>query len=162
MEILFNNELDITDAWLDYVEQEVHVLIEHENILRMELYIDTQVLNPSMQQYLEKNGQMFEPVLGIYDREEESISVTAAALKILDSIPNLSRFKNLKSRIREVFCQVIRGLKGLKWKEIIKGVLVALIPAFSDGIPTVVLPIVIGLIAIFFKMGYGAVCNSRW
>jgi len=79
-------------------------------------------------------------------------------LTLQPSDAGIQLFGRLKEKIQKIFCETVNGLDVGKPEDIIKGVLLALIPAFTGGLPAVLLPIVIGLVALLLKKGFAAVC----
>jgi hypothetical protein len=67
-------------------------------------------------------------------------------------------FKKLIEKVRKVFCGIVRSLEDIDEKEIVKAVLIGLIPAFGAGVPALLVPIIIGIIIYFLKKGINEVC----
>lgn len=72
-------------------------------------------------------------------------------------------FSGLRKKVRRLFCEAVnnfRGNKDLDLKDILKKVLVIVIPAFAatSGLMPVVLPIVVSLAALLLKHGADTVC----
>jgi hypothetical protein len=115
-------------------------------------------LNPEVQQFLseeftESEEGTLPEMFNLNFNESKAIAAKAFLF---------GRWKRLKEKIRKIFCQVTGGLGDgdISWKDIISGVLLALIPAFASGIPALVLPIVIALVASLMKFGYSKVCPA--
>ncbi|MGJ1362011.1 hypothetical protein ACR79B_03330 [Sphingobacterium spiritivorum] len=149
---------------MTYIEQEAKSLSQSDEFT-INGYADRELLNPEVQAYLQS-----EFVTGDYEQEDDFAKAVAASEfalsfdqdKALASKVALFGFwRKLKEKVRKVFCLAIGGIINegeLDWKEIIKLVLVALLPVFAGGIPAIVLPIIIALIASLMKFGYGKVC----
>lgn len=161
MEILFKNEGQVTDQWLEYLEQEATSLAETSNTeLEIENFMDRQALNPQMEAFLSDDDSIADLLVGVSDEGLEPITLNAVTMNNFSAKPSFLRFRKLKRKIRKIFCSITGELDGIDWKDIIKQVLVALLPAFAGGIPAITLPIVIGLVAILMKKGYTAVCPA--
>lgn len=162
--ILFNTEEAVSKDWLTYIENEARALSQTDEFT-INGYADRELLNPEVQAYLQSE-------FATDDNEQEDGFAKAVAAsdfalsfdqnKALASKAALFGFwRKLKEKVRKVFCLAIGGVINedeLDWKETIKLVLVALLPVFAGGIPAIVLPIVIALIASLMKFGYGKVC----
>jgi hypothetical protein len=158
-DFLLKNEMEITDKLLFYIESEAKSLSERDGTAIYN-YIDREIFSPFMEEYLQTENA----VLDLNDELEEMNSLQ---LNYIQSIKEKSilpewlrfRFRRLKRKVKRVFCLVVRGIEGdLDWKNIIKMVLLALIPAFASGIPAIVLPIIIGLLAYLIKYGLDKTC----
>jgi hypothetical protein len=156
--IHFTKENGVPDDWAAYVENEAQAISRLDDF-EIDNYADRQLYNPDMQAFLadmsEKEGVTTaadEPVLILSFAESRSQAVALFGAK----------FRRLKRKIREILCKVVNDLAGdgdLNWKDIIKLVLVALIPALGGGpLSLIVLPIVISLVAKLIKRGLEAVC----
>ncbi|MEQ9265137.1 MAG: hypothetical protein RLN81_07955 [Balneolaceae bacterium] len=162
-EILFKSEEDITDDWIFYIENEAKSLAEREKF-NIENYIDRNLFNPDIQHLI--SSKNFDKTLEKSDLETDFMfQETNFAFKLSEQSiqKDLSEslklnFQKLRSKVKKIFCNVVRGMENLDGKEIIKAVLIALIPAFASGIPALVLPILIGLIAYLFKYGIDKTC----
>ena len=154
---MFNTKADITDQWLNYLEQEAQNLADHNSALGIENYMDNEVLNPQMQELLESDDALDVEVL---DNEmQEPLMLNAVAVNLAIRWPKWLRFRKLKRKIRRVFCSIVHELEGLSWKDILKKLLVALIPAFAGGgVPGAILPLVVAFVALAIKKGFSAVC----
>lgn len=148
----------IPDDWASYIENEAMSLSKQEDFA-IDNYADREILNPNFQQFLNEmklppanNDLMIaEPLsLSFMESRFEAASVFGGKLR------------RLKNKIREILCRILSELAGdgeIDWKDIIKMVLVALIPALGGGpLSLIVLPILISLIAKLIKRGFEAVC----
>jgi hypothetical protein len=144
-QVLFKNESDITSKWLFYVENEAKKLAQ-----------SNELLNPEVEAYLSLEEALEEEV----GAQVEALSLNLAESNHARKLPDWlrPRFRRLKSKVKKVFCQVVHGMEDLNVKDIIKNVLLALIPIFAAGFPAAVLPIVIGLIAYLIKYGIEKTC----
>ena len=70
------------------------------------------------------------------------------------------RFRKLKTKVKQIFCNVVHGIGELDTKDILKAVLLALIPAFAGGLLAAIVPIVIGLVAYLLKYGIEKTCPA--
>lgn len=153
MEILFNKEDQITDQWLVYMENKANTLAERSE-LEIDNFINEELLNPQVIAFLNTID------LEEDDKDEiEPFVINELALKGISSPLSFFKFKKLKKKIKKIFCKVSKELIDAKAKDIIKAVLVLLIPALAGGIPALLLPIVIGYIAKLIKKGHSAVCD---
>ena len=157
MEILFQSETDVTSDWLKYIELEARALSE-ESDLRIENYMDTEILNPQMQAFL--SGYDLDDIA---DENTEPLVLNPQLMASAVATPQFFKFRKIKRKIRKIFCAMASELEGLSWTEIIQKLLIALIPAFAatGGVPAIVLPIVVGLVAAAMKKGYGALCPEQ-
>lgn len=152
---LFSSQDTITQDWLLYIENEARGLSQLDDF-GIQNYIDRELLNPEVKAYLhdefsESDGD--DSAAGLYLSFTESSAAAQAGL--------FGGWRKLKQKIRKIFCDVVGSFSGdIDWKDIIKAVLVALIPAFAGGIPALTLPIIIGLVASLMKYGYNQVCPS--
>ena len=150
------------DQWLAYVESEA-ISLSHLDEFSINNYVDSELLNPEVQDYL-----LNEYVdLGGEETLSDSIknlSLSFAQNRIAGQEALLfGRWAKIKATIRKIFCTVIGTVLGdgdLKWKDIIKAVLLALIPAFGAGLPLITLPVVVSLVAALMKYGYQSVCPA--
>lgn len=158
MNTIFQNENEISEEWLNYLEAEALSLSE-SSIAEIEQYMDREALNPEMTSYL-KSSEVSLLFDSINANEQDELSLGGYSVKSAVVQPSFLNFKKLKRKIRKVFCEIGRELEGLPWKEIIEKVLLALIPAFavSGGLSAAVFPIVVALVVIFGKRGYDALC----
>lgn len=169
-QVLFNAAEGVTNDWLTYIENEARALSQSDEFT-INSYADRELLNPEVQAYLQHEFS-----LGDQGQEDgfakahalESASGFALSFdqnKALAGKASLFGFwRRLKEKVRKVFCFVVGGVideeGDLDWKEIIKLVLVALLPVFAGGIPAIILPIIIALIASLMKYGYASVCPA--
>jgi len=155
---LFKDKAEVNDDWLFYIENEARALAQRDEFA-IQNYIDREVFNPEVASYLlSKGASNLATVAG---------DVGAPFLNYVEGIksgllPNglLPNFAKLKNKIKQIFCEVVRGIQDMDIKTIISAVLVALIPAFTGGLPAIALPIVIGLIASVLKYGLDKTCPA--
>jgi hypothetical protein len=129
----------------------------------IENYADREMLNPQVQEYLstieKSNTEKSTSHIGkLYLNFHQEAILKISFMDRLKSV-----FSGLKGKVRKVFCQVVGSLeldKDIDWKKIIKAILLALVPAFAGGIPEIVLPIIIMLIAKLMKYGIDQVCPA--
>ena len=162
-EIIFKKEEDVTDKWLNYILSEANSIAQLDEF-GINNYVDRQVSHPQLVDYLSKENIESKLFSGL-----EMANIKPLALSLAQEI-NLNshlpdwlglRFNKLKKKIKKIFCEVTAAfLKEGKidWKAIIGAILLALIPAFASGVPAIILPIVIGLVAQLMKYGYNQVC----
>lgn len=160
MEIIIKNEKDITDDWLNYLTEEVKKVSLSESSSDISNYADLEALNPLMHKALE------DPNISNILKDENEELLEPIALD-LQQIPKTKAFglgfgwyKKLKRKIRKAFCSIVSTLEGLDAKDIIKSLLIALVPVFaaSGGIPAIVLPIVVAIVAGYLKYGVNSIC----
>jgi len=158
METLFKQEADITNQWLLYLEEEALALSKSGSDFTIDNYADMEVLNPQMQAYLMSDNA------ALLDAEADPVAepmiLSAAGMSNAVATPQWGRFRRLKAKIRRIFCGMVDAIRDLSWKEIIKKLLLALIPAFAGGVPAIALPIVVALVAAAMKRGFNAVCPA--
>jgi hypothetical protein len=157
-QILFKNQTEVSNNWLFYIENEAKSLAQLDEIV-IQNYIDSEIFNPELQSYLSSDSvaTMLEDT-----KETESLHLNVVEGINANILPDWlqQRFKKLKTKVKQIFCKVVRGiqLSNSDTKEIIKSVILDLIPAFAGGLPAAVLPIVIGLVAYLMKYGIEKVC----
>jgi len=154
--ILFKNESDITDQWVDYLEGQVLSLSEKDEF-NIENYADGDIFNPIVSAYLEQDD------LDIFFDEEENEVFTLNHREKRSfnklSLKRRKRFGNLKRKIKKVFCEIANAIKEFDLKDILKKVLIGLLPVFATGIPALILPLVLAIVAAYVAKGYTAVCG---
>lgn len=156
VQTLFTAEPAISDDWLTYLENEAAALSQWDEF-SIKNYVDRELLNPEVQEFLENT----------FAESTEENSAEGLALSFQESILLsgkaflFGKWKSLKKKVQKIFCSIVGAIeKEVKWKDILKSLLVALLPVFSGGIPAIVLPIVVALIAALMKFGYGHVCPA--
>lgn len=157
-QILFQNQNDISNDWLFYIENEAKSLSQRDDFA-IQNYIDREIYNPETQNYLRADnvGTFLNAV-----NETESLHLNLIEGMKANFLPDWlrPRFRKLKTKVKQIFCNVVHGIGELDTKEIIRAVLLALIPVFAAGLPAAVLPIVIGLIAYLLKYGIERTCPA--
>jgi hypothetical protein len=167
-QILFAAEAAVTTDWLTYVENEAQALSQSDEFA-IDNYSDRELLNPEVQDFLENEFPFDDQEDSAFTKAVNfhSVSLSEFALSfdqnkaIAGKAFLFGRWRRLKEAIRKVFCEVtlpIIGNPDFGWKDIIKAVLIGLIPVFASGLPALVLPIIIAFIASLMKYGYGKVC----
>jgi hypothetical protein len=157
-QILFQNQNDVSNDWLFYIENEAKSLAQRDDFA-IQNYIDREMYNPETQSYLASENVA---TLLNATSETESLHLNLVEGMKANLLPDWlrPRFRKLKTKVKQIFCNVVHGIGELDTKEIIKAVLLALIPAFAAGFPAAVLPIVIGLIAYLIKYGIERTCPA--
>lgn len=153
---LLKNEEDITDNHLFYIENESHSLFSMSEI-DIQNYMDREIDNPELIKFLDE-----ENITSILDSEPEpdqdDLILNSIQKNRIKNLIRKIKFKKLKNKIKKIICKAIQGIDGLEPKEIIGSILVALIPAFGAGIPAILLPFIIGFVALILKYGIEYVC----
>lgn len=172
-DIIFKTKDDVTDNWVQYIENESRSLAQRDEFA-IQNYADREILNPAVQSYLETYNDDTEEE--VYTKSAGNIAVMAAEFSDLDLnytqaaqaivLPEWLRFRfrKIKKKVQKAFCVVTGELINdgkLDVKDIIKAVLIALIPAFAAGLPAAILPIIIGLVAYLLKYGYARTCPAN-
>lgn len=156
--IIFKTEADVTQDWVDYIANEANAeAFALTDQFSIENYIDRETLNPLVVSFLNENKP-----------ELDNISNEANKKLSLNLYENMTisreikgAFSGLKEKIRRTLCYILgESIEGLDIKELIKRLLIALIPAFGAGVPFIVMPIVIGLVAMLIKYGLNYVCQN--
>lgn len=157
-EILFKTHPEITDDWLFYIESEANALSQRD-AFSINNYIDREAFNPEMKKFLSSDEAQ---KLLENESEGDKLSLNLFQNRSFNLLPeNLGmRFRKFKAFVKKIFCKVVSGITDVNPKEIIKGVILALIPFFSTGLPAIVLPLVVGLCASLIKYGYEATCAA--
>lgn len=173
-DILFKTQDDITDNWLQYIENEANSLAQRDEFA-IQNYSDREILNPAMRSYLEATDSDDDMEGVVFAKAAGNVAMMTTELSALQldyaqeaqtiTLPEWLRFRfrSIKKKVQKAFCAVVGKLidEGqLNVKDIIKAVLIALIPAFAGGLPAAVLPIVIGLVAYLLKYGYAKTCPA--
>lgn len=169
-QLLFPSEDAITNDWLTYIEQEAKSLAQSDEFT-IENYADRELLNPEVKAYLlatysvEDNAPddvAYTKDINFDIQGQESVALSFEQNRALSGQATLfGWWKRIKEVVRKVFCEVAATISGdgdIDWKDTIKLILVALIPAFGSGVPAIVLPILIALLAALMKYGYNKVC----
>ncbi|MDP3471597.1 MAG: hypothetical protein Q8S14_06950 [Algoriphagus sp.] len=155
-QILFHTTMDVNNNWLFYIENEAKSLAQRDDFAIIN-YLDREIFNPEMEEYLTSDD--LPPHLDEFD-EGEVLSLNLTEGMKLNLIPEWlrRRFRKLKAMVKKIFCHVVHGIGDLDTKAIISAVLLAVIPAFTTGLPAAVLPIIIGLVAYLLKFGIEKTC----
>jgi len=157
-QILFKNEADISNDWLFYIENEAKSLSQRDDFA-IQNYLDREIFNPEMKSYLASDavGRMLDAVNGT-----ETLNLNLVEGLKANVLPDWlrPRFRKLKTKVKQIFCNVVHGIGELDTKDIIKAVLLALIPAFAGGLLAAIVPIVIGLVAYLLKYGIEKTCPA--
>lgn len=155
-QILFQNQDDVSNDWLFYIENEAKSLAQRDDFA-IQNYIDREIYNPETQKYLATDNVA---ALLSATNESEALHLNLIEGMKANFLPDWirPRYRKLKTKVKQIFCNIVHGIGELDTKEIIKAVLLALIPAFATGLPAAVLPIVIGLIAYLLKYGIERTC----
>lgn len=159
MEFLYSTESEISDQLLAYIEEKADVLSKAA-IQEIERYIDSESMNPLMHAYLvtEDSNRILEDVQG---EVHESMTKAFVAPETISSFAFVPQFKKLKRKVRITFCHCVENLVNLKRKQLILNVLTSLLSVFKMGVPLVVLPLLVGMIAVFMKKGDDYLCKSN-
>lgn len=154
----FTTNPGIPEEWQLYLANEA-LAISRLDDFEIDNYADREILNPDMHSFL---NEWTDSGINLLSAEFSPLSLSFAASRAKATALFGEKFKRLKGKIREVICKILSDLAGdgdLNWKDIIKLVLIALIPALGGGpLSVIVLPILISLIAKIIKRGLEAVC----
>lgn len=161
MRFAFQTESDITGQWVDYYAAQAQTLAQQDE-RSIRGYIDREILNPDMQELLKEAAPKMMTLAD--DDPDMELVLDTAGITAKSAIGDWLRrtFGSMKKKVRRIFCDVVGELNkdgNINLKDIIKTVLLALIPAFTTGIPAAVLPVVVGLAALLLKYGYEHVCR---
>jgi hypothetical protein len=160
-EILFKTEDDITDEWLIYIENEARSLAQREDF-NIDNYLDREIFNPNVMSFLSDNSEI-ENIIDLKSDSPLSLNLEEQIKISSINLPIRLNFRKLRRKVKKVVCEVLTNiddLSGKSMKEIIQIVLTALIPVIIGGIPAILLPFIIGLIAKIMKRGIDAVCGN--
>ncbi|SOE19665.1 hypothetical protein SAMN06298216_0168 [Spirosomataceae bacterium TFI 002] len=161
-ELILNNDVD---SILPYLESRAVAMSLSSDFDGFDRMLEAEYLNPDMQDFLSKEG-FLEDEIELNIKEFSSLN----SLFFVDSINSYSidkmkfkrGFKKLKKKIHQAFCAVIGDIDWSQFdtKAIIRLVIIAIIPALgaAAGLPIIVLPIIIALVASLIKYGIGKVC----
>ncbi len=159
METLFNSEDQITEEWINYLALEAAALAENSDEY-IDRYMNRELENPLFIDFLDHEES--EKILINFKEEEiENLNFSLAETLLINHRfrVRLPKFRKLKRAIKKVFCDVVKVQVDGGIKDIIKAVLLGLIPVLGGGIAPVLLPFVVGYIAKLLKNGADAVCN---
>ncbi len=160
MEKIFKSEVEVTDNWVNFLALEAAALSENSDEY-IDRYMNRQLDNPQLKEYLDEEST--DTILSAFDDEENeplNLNLTETLLFTPKFRIRLPKFRRLKRAIRKVFCEVITAHVDGDIKDIIKSVLIGLIPVLGGGgIAPILLPIIIGYIAKLVKKGSDAVCG---
>ncbi|MBN8837410.1 MAG: hypothetical protein J0I09_09135 [Sphingobacteriia bacterium] len=155
---IINEENQITDDLLEYINNEAHKLSSKEQF-EIDNYLDSEVLNPEIQGYLRDT---YQGSSASYQMATLSLSFHENRLLLANDAAMGGWFGNLKETVRKIFCKIISAIDitgTIDWKQIIKAVLIGLIPVLGGGIyVTIITPFLIAFIAKLLKYGLDAVC----
>jgi len=156
MDPIYLSNDEPTDEWVSYIENEAAKLSQSTEF-EIQNYLDSEILNPEIRALLSSETQE-EPSLMSY--ADMNLSLNLAETNNLAAAPDWlwPRFVGLKAKVKRIFCSVLQTVGNLDSKGIIKAVLLAIVPAFSAGLLAALMPIVIGLVALFLKYGIDKVC----
>ncbi|MBO6524092.1 MAG: hypothetical protein JJ971_09710 [Balneolaceae bacterium] len=158
METLFNSEDQITEEWINYLALEGAALAENSEEY-IDRYMNRELENPLFIDFLESEKS----AKFLANFEEETGELNFSFAETLLITPRfrirLPKLRKLKSAIKKVFCDVVKVQVDGGIKDIIKAVLLGLIPVLGGGgIAPVLLPFIIAYIAKLLKNGADAVC----
>ena len=162
-EIIFKTGTDVTDKWINYISSEANSIAQLDEF-GINNYVDRQVSQPQLVDYLSKENIESKLFSGLEITNINPLALSfAQEMNVSVHLPDWlrPRFAKLKTKIKKILCDVTAAfIKEGKtdWKAIIGAILLALIPAFAGGVPAIILPIVIGLVAQLMKYGYNQVC----
>jgi hypothetical protein len=156
-QLIFKDKSDITAKLLFYAGNEAESLSQKTEF-DIHNYLDSEVFNPDMDDYLSLESMQEHLDLEVDEKSDLSLNLKegVAVKKLPKSF--VLKFRKFKAKVRKIFCQVVRGIKDLDPQEIIKAVLLALIPAFAGGVAAAALPVVIGLVAYLIRFGIDKTC----
>lgn len=112
-----------------YIENESKSLAQHEEF-EIQNYLDMGINNPEMNDFLStKNLERFLSDV----KESEHLNLNLMEGLKANTLPDWMRprFLKLKTKIKKILCDLIRKIGDLTTEDIIKAVLVTLIPAFG-------------------------------
>ncbi|QIX61649.1 hypothetical protein HER32_10850 [Hymenobacter sp. BT18] len=152
---------EVSDELAFYIQNEALSLAQRDTF-SIENFIDREAFNPDVQAYLNspEAAQLFGDGM-----DNSPLSLTFAQEKafLAPNWPNWLRFrfKKFKKLIKRVFCEVVTSIEDAEIKDVIKAVLVGLIPAFgAGGLPGIAIGILIGFVALLIKAGIQAACPA--
>lgn len=161
--LLFEVESDITDDLVFYIGNKANILSQSDDFV-IENFIDSEIFNPTILEFLETD-QFLSFVGDLKGFESGLLSKLSInfnqeiQLKYLGREKEIS-FKKLKAKIRKLFCELIDQIENVSLSDIIKGILLAILPLFATGLPAIFVPLIIGFIALLLKRGYSRVCGN--
>lgn len=158
---VFKSREDISPDWVTYIEVEADALSRLSDY-EIENYADRELYNPEVQSFLKdwKDDGGDDYLLA----PSRWLAVTYPSMKMNKEAAQMLglRLGRLKEKVRKVFCKIVSELAGdgkIDWDDVIKAILIALIPVLGGGVwAAVAVPVIVMLIAKLIKYGIGAVC----
>lgn len=154
----FKKEADVTSEWIDYIKAE-SISLSQLDEFALERYIDTEVLNPELVQFLDTWED--EATTSSY-QTTSTLSLGFTAEMSAREQSQEKKFKRLKNEIHKIVCDVLTSITDpdTKLEDIIKIILLACISAFATGLPALLLPFIIVLVAKILRKGIARLCGE--
>lgn len=158
---LMTSATEVNPNFIPYIMNEANSLARLDEY-EIDSYMDRELLNPEMQDFLNSMPQQLTEIAGLTDKGAAlTLSLfESRSMGLFDGLR--ARFRNLKRNIRRILCEILGQLEGdgtIDWPTIITAVLTALAAAFFTGpVGVVVLPILVAFIAKIIRRGIDAVC----
>ena len=175
---VINSATDVTDDNIASLSELAQNLSYQDDDV-IQTITSSQVLDPEVQKYL-ASEEALNMLREAADEEASAAGTDTVSAdedfgllvfpESISSAGNIffrikSLFTGLRRKVRRIFCQVVSALgsdEDLDLKQIIKDVILALIPALaaSTGLLPIALPIVVSLAAMLIKYGVSQVCPA--
>lgn len=157
MDILFKTKLQISEQLVSYINEKADALNEFACPV-IERIMDSESLNPQMHKYLISNE--LNSLLNDVKNDARVRMVTGFVVhESISTYAVTPIFRKLKIKIRAIFYDVLIKLdklyfpKPISYASTIFHFLVGMLSVFKRGIKMVLLPIIIGYVALYMKKG---------
>lgn len=154
----FKKEADVTAEWVDYIKAE-SIGLSQTDEFALERYVDTEILNPEVIDFLDNWEE--DVIISSY-KPTSTLSLGFVAERSALKLHQKKKFKQLKDEILKIVCDALKTITDpdAKLEDIIKVVIIAAISAFATGLPALLLPFIIVLIAKILRRGIAKLCGE--
>ena len=159
METVYRTREEISDQLISYIHEKADALSEL-SVPEIERCMDSESLNPLIHIYLSADA-MNEVLKDVINVDDERMVTCFAVGESISSYVITPVFIKLKIKIRNAFCKTL-----LKYRNrnvsihlTIKYILISLLSVFRLGVRAILLPIILGMFAIYMKKGLNYFCN---
>lgn len=157
---VFQTAEDFNDNWQFYLENEIKDLANRDDF-SIDHYGDSEIFNPELAAFINQH----EAIVGLVDFQNyDSLALGLREKRQLRRVTSdvQTNFRRFKAWLKRLICDL---LGSIDWEnsstiEIVGLIVVGLIPFFagSGGLPALLLPIVVSIVAKVLKRGIDAVC----
>jgi hypothetical protein len=157
---VFQTAADFNNNWQFYLENEIKDLANRDDF-SIDHYADSEIFNPELANFINQH----QSIVNLVDLQpNESFALGLREKRQLSRVTSdvQTKFRKFKAWLKRLICDL---LGSINWEnsstiEIIGLIVVGLIPFFagSGGLPALLLPIVVSIVAKVLKHGIDAVC----